>query len=80
MNDFLRLTKVADVMCMSRSTVYLRVKQGLMTPPVKLSTRCSVWPEQEIATIKTAHIAQKSADEIRRLVILLKQQRRDLMA
>jgi prophage regulatory protein len=80
MNDFLRLPKVADVMCMSRSTVYLRVKEGLMTPPVKLSTRCSVWPENEITAIKTARIAQKSEDEIRQLVILLKQQRRSLMA
>ena len=79
MNDFLRLPKVADVMCMSRSTLYLRIKQGLLTPPVKLSTRCSIWPEQEIAAIRTAHVAQKTEDEIRQLVILLKQQRRALM-
>jgi len=79
-NDFLRLPKLADVMCMSRSTVYLRIKQGLIPPPVKLSARCSVWPEQEISAIKTAHIAQKSEDEIRQLVMQLKQQRYGQMA
>ena len=64
-----------EVMVMSRSTLYLRVKQGLITPPVRLSERCSVWPEYEISAINTARIAEKSNDEIRELVRQLQQQR-----
>jgi len=75
MNAFLRLPKVMEVMCMSRSTVYLRVKQGLMTPPVRFSERCSVWPEHEVAAINTARVAEKSKDEIRELVSQLHRRR-----
>ena len=75
MNTFLRLVKVMEVMVMSRSTLYLRVKQGLMTPPVRLSERCSVWPEYEVSAINAAYIAEKTKDEIRELVRQLYQQR-----
>ena len=75
MNIFLRLQKVTEVMCMSRSTLYLRIKQGLLPPPVKLGERCSAWPEYEIAAISTARIAQKSDEEIRELVVKLQRQR-----
>jgi len=41
MNTLLRVKKVMDVMGISRSTVYLRIKQGLMPPPVKIGERSS---------------------------------------
>jgi prophage regulatory protein len=75
MNIFLRFPKVMDAMAMSRSTVHLRIKQGLLTPPVKISDRCSVWPEYEISAIIAARIAQKSNDEIRELVTQLHKKR-----
>jgi prophage regulatory protein len=75
MNTFLRLKKVIDVMGISRSTVYLRIKQGLMPPPVKLGERCSAWPNYEISAINAARVAQKSNAEIRELVIHLQRQR-----
>jgi prophage regulatory protein len=75
MNIFLRFKKVMEVTAMSRSTLYLRVKQGLLTPPVKLGDRCTVWPEHEIAAINAARLAQKSNDEIRELVKKLQQMR-----
>jgi len=62
-------------MCMSRSTLYLRIKQGLLPPPVKLGERCSAWPEYEVAAINAARIAQKSNDEIRELVKKFQRQR-----
>jgi prophage regulatory protein len=74
-NNFLRFQKVMDVMAMSRSTLHLRVKQGLLTPPVRLGERCTVWPEHEISAINAARIAQKSNDEIRELVAQLQQKR-----
>ena len=75
MNTFLRLQKVMNAMGISRSTLYLRIKQGLMPPPVKLGERCSAWPEYEVEAINTARIAQKSDDEIRELVVKLQRQR-----
>ena len=64
-----------EATCMSRSTLYLRIKQGLMTPPVRLGRRCSAWPEHEIAAINAAFVAQKSDDEIREIVGRLQRQR-----
>ena len=75
MNTFLRLKKVMDAMGISRSTVYLRIRQGLMPPPVKIGERCSAWPNYEITAINAARVAQKSDSEIRELVIQLQRQR-----
>jgi len=75
MNTFLRLKRVMDVMGISRSTVYLRIRQGLMPPPVKLGERCSGWPNYEISAINAARVAQKSDNEIRELVAHLQRQR-----
>ena len=75
MNTFLRLKKVMDAMGISRSTVYLRIRQGLMPPPVKIGERCSAWPNYEITAINAARLAQKSDNEIRELVAQLQRQR-----
>jgi prophage regulatory protein len=48
--------------------VYALIKDGLMTPPVKLTPRTSAWPEDEIAAINAAKIAGHSDDQIRALV------------
>lgn len=73
--SLLRLPSVMTATGYSRSTLYLRVKQRLMTPPVKLGERCAAWPSQEIAAINAARIAGKSNEQIRELVTLLEQQR-----
>ena len=62
-------------MGISRSTVYLQIRQGLMPPPVKLGERCSAWPDYEISAINAARVAQKSNDEIRELIAQLQRQR-----
>lgn len=51
----------------AKATTYLRIKQGLLTPPVKLG-RSSAWPEAEIEAINAAIIKGASNDEIRALV------------
>ncbi|PTU32244.1 transcriptional regulator [Stenotrophobium rhamnosiphilum] len=60
---------------LTRSTLYLRIKQRLMTPPVKLGERCAAWPSGEIEAINSARISGKSDDAIRTLVAQLEQQR-----
>jgi prophage regulatory protein len=51
-----------------RSTIYLRIQQGLWTRPVHLGARAVGWPAHEIEALNSARVAGKSDEEIRRLV------------
>ena len=73
--SFLRLRDVMGRTGLKRSTVFLRVKQGLLPPSLRNGERVAVWPEAEIETINRARIAGKSDDEIRIMVASLKQLR-----
>jgi prophage regulatory protein len=59
----------------SRSTIYLRISQGLWPRPVSLGPRAVGWPASEVSAINAARIAGKSDDEIRALVASLEQKR-----
>ncbi len=59
----------------SRSTIYLRISQGLWTRPVSLGPRAVGWPASEVAAINAARIAGRSDDEIRALVTHLEKAR-----
>jgi prophage regulatory protein len=59
----------------SRSTIYLRISQGLWTKPVRLGARAVGWPAIEIAALNAARIAGKSDDSIRKLVTELQSSR-----
>lgn len=59
----------------SRSTIYLRVAQGLLPKPVALGSRAVGWPASEIEAINSARIAGKSDAEIRQLVASLHSKR-----
>lgn len=72
----LRLTAVKSESGHSRSTLYLRITQGLWTKPVSLGGRTVGWPASEVATINAARIAGKSDDEIRDLVKQLEADRK----
>ena len=54
-----------------RSTLYLRISQGLWTRPVKLGPRAVGWPAYEVTAINAARIAGQSDEEIRALVTRL---------
>ena len=51
-----------------RSTLYLRIAQGLWTRPVHIGPRAVGWPLVEIAALNSARISGKSDKEIRDLV------------
>jgi prophage regulatory protein len=61
----------------SRSTLYLRISQGLFPKPVKLGPRAAGWPAMEVAAVNAARIAGKSDAEIRALVTELENARTD---
>lgn len=66
--QLLRLPAVQSLTGLARPTVYLRIKLGLFTSPVKLSARAVAWPRHEVDAINSARIAGRSDDEIKQLV------------
>ena len=67
----LRRPRVEEAIGLSRSTIYLRVSQGLFTQPVSLGPRAVGWPASEVSAINAARIAGQSDDEVRALVTQL---------
>lgn len=64
----LRLPAVKFESGLSRSTLYLRIAQGLWTKPVSLGGRTVGWPASEVTTLNSARIAGQPDTEIRALV------------
>ena len=61
----------------SRSTIYLRITQGLFIKPVSLGARAVGFPAGEISALNAARIAGKSDNDIRVLVLRLQAARAD---
>jgi prophage regulatory protein len=67
----LRLPKVMARVGLSRSSIYVRVRQGTFPKPVPLGARAVGWPDSDIDSLTAAYIAGKTDDEIRQLVTKL---------
>ena len=74
-SKILRLPHVMAQTGLSRSSVYLRVAQGLLPKPISLGSRAVGWPENEIDAINAARIAGRTNVEINHLVVILERQR-----
>ena len=68
---FERLPALLDRRGSSKSSHFRDIANGLWTPPVRIGSRCSAWPEHENDLILGAQIASASPDEIRALVARL---------
>lgn len=71
LQTILRLPAAKSESGYSRSTIYLRIAQGLWTKQVRLGPRCIGWPAHEVAALNAARIAGKTDNEIRELVVKL---------
>lgn len=72
----LRLLRLPDVCAqvgLRPTSIYSRVKNGTLPPPIALASRSRAWPEHEIEAIVGSIIAGRNDDDIRTLV-------RDLVA
>ena len=67
----LRRPSVQHASGQSRSTLYLRISEGLWTRPVIIGRRSVAWPASEVAALNGARIAGRSDHEIRALVVKL---------
>ena len=72
----LRLPAVKSESGLSRSTIYLRITQGLWTKPVSLGARAVGWPSGDVVAINAARIAGKTDGEVRTLVVKLEAARK----
>lgn len=75
LHTLLRLPAVKAQSGYSRSTIYLRISQGLWTKPVGLGARAVAWPAGDVAALNAARIAGKTDEQIRALVLKLESAR-----
>jgi prophage regulatory protein len=75
-HKILRLPAVKAESGASRSTIYLRIQQGLWPKPVKLGPRSVGWPASEVSALNAARIAGMVDAEIRALVATLETARK----
>ena len=75
-HTILRLPAIKTSTGLSRSTIYLRIAQGVFTKPVSLGGRAVGWPANEVAALNAARIAGHSDAEIRNLVVRLETARK----
>lgn len=71
-----RLPAVKSESGLSRSTLYLRIAQGLWTKPVSLGGRTVGWPAHEVAALNAARIAGQTDERVRELVQMLEAARK----
>jgi prophage regulatory protein len=60
----------------ARSTLYLRITEGLFVQPVVIGPRAVGWPAGEVEALNAARIAGMDEENIRRLVKRLQAARR----
>jgi len=75
-HSILRLPDVKASTGLSRSTIYLRITQGVFPKPVSLGGRAVGWPAHEVAALNAGRIAGKPDAEIRELVAKLEAARK----
>ena len=76
-NAILRRSQVQAETGYSRSTIYLRISQGLWPKPVSLGLRAVGGPAREVAAMNEARIASRTEVELRTLVQQLELARRE---
>lgn len=67
----LRRNQVESETGYSRSTIYLRIAQGLWPKQISLGARAVGWPATEVDAMNAARIAGKTDAELRALVLRL---------
>jgi prophage regulatory protein len=78
LKTIIRLPAVKLETGLSRSTLYLRITQGLWTKPISLGGRAVGWPLSDIVALNAARIAGKTDHDVRELVTALESDRKTL--
>ena len=67
----LRRPSVQHASGQSRSTLYLRISEGLWTRGLKIGPRSVAWPASEVGALNAARVAGMTDGDIRKLVTQL---------
>jgi len=73
-----RITRRPDVLSMfafGNTSLHVRIKDGLMPPPIALGARAVGWVQSELDAVLSAMVAGHSEDQLRELVVSLVNQR-----
>lgn len=73
-----RLPEVLDTLGFKKSTLYTRIKEGLMVPPISLGDRAVGYLDHEIQIVLSAICSGKSEEAIKGLVVHLINKRSEL--
>ena len=73
---FLRKPEVLDKTGLSKSTLHLRIAEGLFCPPIPLGGRAVGFVNHEVDAVLSALLAGHSTDQIKVLVVSLVEQRK----
>jgi prophage regulatory protein len=76
LQTIVRFPAVKAATGLAKSTIYLRINEGLLPKPINLGRRLVGWPESEIAAVNAARIAGQTDEEIRELVKRLEADRK----
>lgn len=71
----MRLERVMERTGLTRSPIYMQMKDGIFPSSVKIDERACAWISTEIDAYVNARIAGKSNDELRALCLALKAKR-----
>jgi prophage regulatory protein len=71
----MRLNEVRSATGLGRTTIYMRIQNGLFPKAVSLGPRLVAWPEHEITALNAAVIRGASEEEIKVLVRRLERAR-----
>ena len=70
-NCFWRMKDLRTTLGLCKSSIYLKIKQGLLPPPVQIGERAVAWPSREIEMVIAAQISGKPEGVIKALVCQL---------
>jgi len=74
----LRFPEVRAMTGLSRSSIYLRINEGMFPRPILLGRRMVGWRESEVAAVNAARVRGETDDEIRSVVQKLETARKNV--
>ena len=68
MTRLLRIPEVENVLGLKKSAIYNMVNEGLLTKPIKMGRKVSLWPDYEVQAIVEAIIENREEKEMKSIV------------
>lgn len=78
--NLIKKKQALKLACISKSTLHLKIIDGLFPPSISIGDRAVAFVEYEVLAVVAAQIQGRSKDEIRLLVKELVAQRQNLMS